>query len=59
MTDYDTLATREGRLRDLLAGGAEDRLRAIPGVVHVSAGLRERGYKPVAVELEEDERDRE
>lgn len=43
MTGYDVLIARERQLRDLLAGGAEDRLRAIPGVVHVSVGMRERG----------------
>jgi hypothetical protein len=37
------LVAREGELRDVLARGAEARLRAIPGVVHVSVGLRERG----------------
>lgn len=43
MTAYDVLVARERRLRDILAGGAGDRLRAIPGVIHVSVGLRERG----------------
>jgi hypothetical protein len=43
VTAYDELVARERRLRDVLAGGAEDRLRAIPGVIHVSVGLRERG----------------
>jgi hypothetical protein len=43
MTAYDVLVARERALRDVLARGAEARLRQIPGVIHVSVGLRERG----------------
>ncbi|AHG92730.1 hypothetical protein J421_5195 (plasmid) [Gemmatirosa kalamazoonensis] len=39
---YDELVAAERAVRALLAAGAEAELRAIPGVVHVSVGLKER-----------------
>ncbi|HEX8906102.1 MAG TPA: hypothetical protein VF771_14740, partial [Longimicrobiaceae bacterium] len=43
MPSYEELVAAEQALRDVLAGGVEARLRAIPGVVHVSVGLKESG----------------
>lgn len=43
MSTYEELAAAELAIRDLLARGAEAELRAIPGVVHVSVGLKQRG----------------
>lgn len=42
MPSYDELLGIEQSIRDVLAGGAEAELRALPGVVHVSVGLKER-----------------
>jgi len=40
---YAELAATEQRIRGVLTAGAEERLRAIDGVLHVSVGLKERG----------------
>jgi hypothetical protein len=42
MPSYDELVAAEQAIRDVLARGAEAELRASPGVVHVSVGLKER-----------------
>lgn len=41
MKNIEELRAEEARIRDILAGGAEAELRAIPGVVHVSVGLKQ------------------
>jgi hypothetical protein len=41
MKTTDQLRAENQAIRDLLASGAEDRLRAIPGVTHVSVGLKQ------------------
>ncbi|MBV9108480.1 MAG: hypothetical protein JO306_03615, partial [Gemmatimonadetes bacterium] len=43
MVTYEALAAAEQAIRDLLARGGEAELRAIPGVAHVSVGLKVRG----------------
>jgi hypothetical protein len=45
MPSYEELVANERALREILADGAEEELRSIPGVVHVSVGLKERGRK--------------
>lgn len=42
MATYEELVTTEQSIREILRKGAEARLRSIPGVVHVSVGLKER-----------------
>src|SRR5256885_6502098 len=41
MPTYEELVAAEQAIRAVLVSGAEKRLRAIPGVVHVSVGLKE------------------
>src|SRR5881628_1042764 len=41
MRSHDELKAEEARVRAILAGGADAQLRAIPGVVHVSVGLKQ------------------
>jgi hypothetical protein len=43
MKTNEQLAAEEGVIRNLLATGPEQKLRALPGVVHVSVGLKEVG----------------
>lgn len=43
MSSYEELAGAERAVRDLLAGGREAELRSIPGVTHVSVGLKQTG----------------
>ena len=43
MPAQDELRDANRAVRELLAGGLEDELRSIPGVIHVSVGLKERG----------------
>lgn len=43
MPTYEELAAAEQAVRDVLARGAEAELMAIPGVIGVAAGLKERG----------------
>lgn len=43
MPSYEELAAAEQAIRDVLARGAEAELLAIPGVIGVAAGLKERG----------------
>src|SRR5438045_8694248 len=43
MPSREELVARERAIRDVLERGAEERLRAIQGVVHVSVGLKEQG----------------
>jgi hypothetical protein len=45
MPSYEELVATEAAIFKILADGAEARLRAIPGVRHVSVGLKERGGK--------------
>jgi len=45
MPSYEALAATEAAIWKRLGEGAEARLRAIPGVVHVSVGAKERGGK--------------
>jgi len=45
MTEYERLVALNAALRKVLAHGAEERLRRIPGVRHVSIGLRSRANK--------------
>jgi hypothetical protein len=40
---HEELAAANAAIGELLAAGAEDRLRALPGVIHVSVGLKETG----------------
>lgn len=40
MPSYEELAAANAAIRELLASGVAERLRAIPGVRHVSAGLK-------------------
>ncbi|MEP6692193.1 MAG: hypothetical protein ABJD07_13620, partial [Gemmatimonadaceae bacterium] len=47
MPTRDELIAREAAIRAMLASGPGAELRAIPGVVHVSVGLRERAGRPV------------
>src|SRR5690349_20513296 len=42
MKTDEQLKAENQAIRDLLAAGAEEQLRAIPGVVHVSVGIKER-----------------
>ncbi len=46
MPSYEELVATEAAIWKILTDGAEARLRAIPGVRHVSVGLKERGGKP-------------
>src|SRR5262245_13764513 len=41
MKTTDELRAENQAVRDFLASGAEERLRAIPGVTHVSVGLKQ------------------
>jgi hypothetical protein len=41
MRSIEELKAEEARVRAILSGGAEAQLRAIPGVVHVSVGLKQ------------------
>ena len=41
MPSYEELVAAEQAIREVLAGGVEAQLRALPGVVHVSVGLKE------------------
>ena len=43
MTTNEELRAANKAIRDRLAGGIEARLRAIPGVIHVSVGLKQTG----------------
>src|SRR5437762_6539311 len=43
MPSHEELVARERAVRDVLERGVEERLRAIPGVIHVSIGLKEQG----------------
>ncbi len=43
MTANDELRADNARIRGVLANGVQDQLTAIPGVVHVSVGLKETG----------------
>jgi hypothetical protein len=45
MPTREELIVAEAQLRALLASGAEARLRSIPGVTHVSVGLKEREHR--------------
>jgi hypothetical protein len=44
MPSREELLATEAKLRALLASGAEVRLRSIPGVTHVSVGVKERDH---------------
>jgi hypothetical protein len=41
MATYEELVAKEQAIRAILAAGAEEKLRAIPGVIHVGVGLKE------------------
>src|SRR5581483_4543646 len=43
MSTHEERAAAEAQAREMLAAGAEARLREIPGVYHVSVGAKERG----------------
>ena len=43
MADLDELIVANEEIRTLLASGAEEQLRGLPGVTHVSVGLKETG----------------
>jgi len=43
MAELDELIAANEAIRALLASGAEEQLRALPGVTHVSVGLKETG----------------
>jgi len=45
MRSRDELIAMEAEMRTLLASGAEAKLRSIPGVTHVSVGVKERGHR--------------
>ena len=45
MKTDEQLKAENKAIRDMLAAGAEERLRSIPGVVHVSVGLKEKDGK--------------
>lgn len=46
MATYDELVTANAQIRAVLDAGAEERLRAIPGVHHVTVGLKVRNRIP-------------
>lgn len=48
MKTTDELKAENQAIRDFLANGAEERLRAIPGVMHVSVGLKQTNNRATA-----------